>query len=240
MPKENEKNGTIPTDIAAHFCAIADDNDSKLNKSLLSVNKLFPCKIFVFLFSVMSLTALVSAIWLVILGEWHVIIEGILFILISVPILSVFMMPNVFLTSLIAKVMNQGKKIPVLLLQIIVDLYLFSLISVWCLGIMWHFVYVYENPIIPLFFWSYGIALSPWWWFCKKDERYDNTDIFATLPTFFAQLAYLGAIAMFFMGIQWKGIIMTFLVIMFIGVILFQYLQYQYYVDVKQQSLNKN
>ncbi len=85
---------------------------------------------------------------------------------------------------------------------------------------MWLFVSsATESSIIPLLIWSYGVAFAPWVFFARKDHQL-SVNKFAIFSTFFAQVYYIIAMILFFLGVLLGTIAITFGVIMLVVAIL--------------------
>ena len=158
---------------------------------------------------------IISGIWLAILGEWGEIIRGIGFIVVSGFVISFVLMPGLLFAGPAVIAMERGKKILGAFLGFLGVLYTYALMT-----IMWLFVSsATESSIIPLLIWSYGVALAPWMWLAQKDQQGGGNE-FSILATFFAQISYILAMIMFFLGATLGTIAITFGVIMLIAAIL--------------------
>jgi len=166
------------------------------------------------------LGGIISGIWLAILGEWGEIIRGIIFMVVSGFAISFALMPSLLFAGPAAIAIEKGKKILGIFFGSLSVLYTVALITVWCIWIMWLFVSsATENSLIPLLIWSYGVALAPWMWLAQKDQEGGGNE-FSTFTTFFAQVAYILGMIMFFFGTTLGFVAIIFGVIMFIGTIL--------------------
>ncbi len=163
---------------------------------------------------------IVSGIWLAILGEWGEIIQGIGLIVFSGLLISFALMPGLLFAGPAIIAMERGKKILGTFLGFLSVLYTYALITIWSIWIMRLFVSSStESSIIPLLIWSYGVALAPWMWLAQKDQQAGGNE-FSIFATFFAQISYILAMIMFFLGATLSTIAMTFAVIMLIAAIL--------------------
>ncbi len=165
------------------------------------------------------LGGIVSGTWLAILGEWGEIIRGIIFFVASGFAVSFALMPSLLFAGPAAIAMERGKKILGALFGSLSILYTVALITVWCIWVMWLFVSsAAESSLIPLLFWSYGVALGPWMWLAQKDQQGGGNE-FSILTTFFAQAAYILGMIMFFFNATLGTIAVIFGIIMLSGAI---------------------
>ncbi len=147
------------------------------------------------------LGGIISGIWLVILGEWGEIVRGIIFIVVSGFAISFALMPSLLFAGPAAMAIERGKKILGIFLGSLSVLYTVALISVWCIWIMWLFVSsATDSSLIPLLIWSYGVALAPWMWLAQKDQQGGGGNEYSMFTIFFAQVSYILAMVMFFLG----------------------------------------
>lgn len=163
---------------------------------------------------------IISGIWLAILGEWGEIFRGIVFIVVSGFLISFALMPGLLFAGPAIVAMERGKKILGVFFGFLSVLYTYALITIWCIWIMRLFVSsATESSIIPLLIWSYGVALAPWMWLAQKDQQAGGNE-FSIFATFFAQISYILAMIMFFLGATLGTIAITFGAIMLIATIL--------------------
>ena len=163
---------------------------------------------------------IISGIWLAILGKWGDIIRGIVFIVTSGFLVSFALMPGLLFVGPAIIAMERGKRIGAVLFGSLSILYTAALITAWCICIMWLFMRSSsESSIIPSLIWSYGVALAPWMWLAQKDQQAGGNE-FSIFTTLFAQISYIVAMIMFFLGATLGTIGVTFGVIMLIAAIL--------------------
>ena len=155
---------------------------------------------------------IVSGIWLAILGEWGVIMRGIITIVISSFAISIALMPTLLLYKPTAKALEKGKNKLGLFLGSLSLLYIIALVTVWCVWIMWSFTSLNNhNAIIPIAIWSYGVALAPWMYLSSKESSGSQA------VTTSAQIAYIVGIIMLLLGTDIKTISIVFGVIMLLS-----------------------
>lgn len=165
---------------------------------------------------------IVSGIWLAFLGQWAPLLTGIAASLISYFVIGLMLMPGLFLFGAPAIALaERGRMVlatPFLLLS---QLYIYSLVTVWCLGVFFFFVSrANSQTFLPLLIWSYGVALGPWMFLAKKD-RMSGGDAPASTTTFFAQISYIVIACMATFGhFFFETLMMVFAAIMLVGMLL--------------------
>jgi hypothetical protein len=138
------------------------------------------------------LGAIVSGIWLAVIGEWQSIGLGILFFIISTFLLSFALMPSLLLAAPAAWFAEKRKIFVVAFFATLSSAYTLGLVTVWCCLILFLFVKgATASSLIPRLIWSYGIATGPWSYMASKDRGEEGEGFASTIATFFAQLAYL-------------------------------------------------
>lgn len=167
------------------------------------------------------LGAIVSGIWLAVLGQWRPIGFGILSFFVSSFLLSFAMMPGLLLVAPAAWLAEKGKILGVVFFGTLSNLYNVALVTLWCCGVLYFLVTdATDSTLIPRLIWSYGVATGPWSYFASQ-ERGDGSEGFASfVAVFFAQLAYL--VIMFlvlFTSITLLGAVEIFASFMLVGLV---------------------
>ena len=167
------------------------------------------------------LGGIIAGIWLAILGEWGEIFRGILFMVVSGFAISIALMPSLLFAAPAAMAIEKGKKLLGMFFGSLSVLYTVALMTVWCIWIMWLFVSsATDSSLIPLLIWSYGVALAPWMWLAQKDQQGGGGNEYSMFTIFFAQVSYILAMVMFFLGATLGTIAVMFGAIMLLGAIL--------------------
>ena len=165
------------------------------------------------------LGGIISGVWLAILGEWGEIIRGLGFLVVSGFAISFALMPGLLLAAPGLIAIKKGKKVLGTLLASINIFYTFGLITMWCVWVLWLFVdSATKSSLIPLLIWSYGVAVGPWMWLAQKDQEGGGND-FSIMSTFFAEVSYIIAMIMYFIGATIETIALVFGAIMFCAAI---------------------
>ncbi|MBU0580862.1 MAG: hypothetical protein KKA19_06765 [Candidatus Margulisbacteria bacterium] len=152
---------------------------------------------------------IISGIWLIILGEWRIVLTGIAYtLLLNFFILPVALMPQFLLVIPVKFLMK--RKILLIFYTFLVSLYSIGILAISCLWILNKFAHMANNDtFIPILILSYGVAIGPWFYFAKEEG--DSTQII----TFFGAISYIVAIIMLLFGVPFLTIIITFCAIMF-------------------------
>ena len=184
------------------------------------------------------LGGIVSGIWLAFLGEWGAIGRGLIIMVISGFAISFALMPALLFAAPAAIAIEKGKKIIGAIFGSLSVLYTVALITVWCIWIMVMFASsATENSLVPLLIWSYGVALGPWMWLAQKDQHGGGNE-FSIFTTFCAQIAYILAMIMVFVGATLGTIVISFGAIMLIGSII--QISIVFYSETKRTSSSSN
>lgn len=168
------------------------------------------------------LGSIVAGIWLAIIGEWSLIVLGIIAFLFSSTLLSFALIPSFLLGAPAVYCAEKENTFGMVFFVAISNLYTIVLITVWCCGILFLFVKNATNAsIIPLLIWSYGVATGPWAYMASKDQGPKGEGFGSTLATFLAKLAYLVImIHVIFTSITLLDAIKIFMSFMLVGLII--------------------
>jgi tetratricopeptide (TPR) repeat protein len=168
------------------------------------------------------LGAIVSGIWLVIIGEWRPVGIGIFFFFGSSFLLSFALMPGLLLAAPAAWFAAKGRTLGLVLFGALSSIYTLTLITLWCCSVLFLFVKdATASSLIPRLIWSYGIATGPWAYMASQEQGPDGEGFAAAMSTFFAQLAYLVIMMLvLFMTITVLGAIKVFAGFMLVGLVL--------------------
>jgi len=161
---------------------------------------------------------IISFIWLAILGEWGIIVNGVILMMVSGFLISIALMPSLLFAAPAAIAIEKGHKLMAVVFGGLAILYTVMLITIWCIWIMWTFTDTATvHSYIPILIWSYCVALGPWQWLAQQDSHSGNDS--SSFTTFVAQIAYLVAIVMALMSANVSTVAYTFLAIMITGTI---------------------
>lgn len=115
----------------------------------------------------------VAGIWLAFLGEWRLILIGIILVFTSHLYLSILMLPGIFFAPLCVRLLE--KKNPLgYLLGFLSQLHTNLLIVGTCAFAFFICTHFYDGEgklgVIPYLLWSWGMALGPWQFFQSKES----------------------------------------------------------------------
>jgi len=154
-----------------------------------------------------ALGDVVSGVWLLIIGEWRLVVLGVIAIVLSSFILGLLMMPSLLFAGLASVIKgNGGKMIP----AVLSTLYTALVMTTWCVASLWLFgMSATSKNIVPLLIWSYGVAVGPWADMARKDQAGQDGNIFSVTSVFFAEFGYFVAMVMFLTRASTFGIIVA-------------------------------
>ena len=132
----------------------------------------------------------ISGIWLAVLGEWKAIGMGVILIIVSAIGLGFVLMPSLIFALPATRAIEAGKNSLAAFLGGLTMIYTGVVMLCWAIII---FVYYYKasdsSSLIPMLFWSYGVATAPWSHMAKSDQQAGNN--FSAIPVFFLSIGYL-------------------------------------------------
>ncbi|WP_315798841.1 hypothetical protein [Bradyrhizobium sp. SZCCHNRI3043] len=128
-----------------------------------------------------------SAVWLLILGEWRLVLVGLLMSVTAPFFLGLASLPTVLLGGPGIFFAKRGITIGVYFFSFLASIYIAALISAWCGTVAFYFLKETAKPAFwPLLIWSYGVATSPWTYMAQQDGS-----LASMLAAFFAQAAFI-------------------------------------------------
>ena len=154
--------------------------------------------------------AIVSLVWLLVLGEWRLIGYGLLSMLGAGIFLSILLMPAFIFTAPLAAFERRNIKIGAYFFALLSVIYKTGVLSIWCIAIfVYHISQATPDSIFPVLVWSHNVATGPIIWLASKDLQSGNE--YAMVSTFFIQIAYLLSI----LSILLLGFSLTYLLVIF-------------------------
>jgi len=163
---------------------------------------------------------IIAGIWLAILGEWGSIGYGIVMLIFAGFALGIAMMPGLLLAAPAAAFYEKGNKAGFYAFSLLSTLYTIAVLTIWCIAVLYIFAKRADSSsIIPMLFWSYGVATGPIAWLAQKDLQSGNE--YAMISTFFAQVAYLLVIlVVLFARVSVVDVFVLFGIVMLVGMII--------------------
>lgn len=164
------------------------------------------------------LGGIVSGIWLAILGEWGILLLGILLFVGGVWLDTFILTPGILLAIPAAYCAEKGKTLSFMCLSTLSNLYILCVVTIWCCGVLFLFVNnATISNLLPRLIWSYGVATGVWAYKASEDRE----SIASALTIFLAELAYLTIIfIVIFTPITLLQVIIIFASFMLVGLIL--------------------
>ncbi|MDR2019489.1 MAG: hypothetical protein LBQ14_01840 [Treponema sp.] len=135
-----------------------------------------------------------GGIWLLISGEWPLVIISLILVLVSEKIIGILSLPAMFLLGAGINTEKQNG----FFVALLGTLYITALRIVWCLVILNRFTAMQDRStsIIPVLLLSYSVATAPWQDMAIKDINNPHS----ILSSFFTQIAFV--VAMFMYGFE--------------------------------------
>ena len=133
-------------------------------------------------------SGILGGIWLAVLGEWNVVVVGIVLTLCGKFLVSLLLMPSLILLAPFFAIKKLAESVFVAVpLTILSVTYTYFVMGLWAIGIFWYFSkQVNENAAIPVVFWSYSIATAVWSYLARFDEQSGNH--YSGMSNFFYQI----------------------------------------------------
>lgn len=187
------------------------------------------------------LGGIISGIWLGILGQWYVLLIGIVAALFGHKVLNVGIMigMGIFGTPAMA-LERKGKRTGAMFFAVLNLLYIAFLICLWCFGILLLLgSFVNTAAPIPMMIWSYGVATGPWAYLSQKDQEAGGNE-FSAISTIFAQVAFVAmGLAVIFTDLPFFTLAVIFGSIMLVSVIVNSGIAFRY-KKLEQASKDAN
>lgn len=144
-----------------------------------------------------TLGPIISGIWLVILGQWKlVLVSFIVTALFAARLLGIALLPQIALAAPGIYFAKQQNKALTYLFSGLSHLYAAALIVVWSTVVLSYFAPSNApnaaGTAAPYLIWAYGVAVSPWTYMALHENR--SGDSLAPLFCFFLQLGFIGAV----------------------------------------------
>lgn len=158
---------------------------------------------------------IVSAIWLLVLGQWRSVVVGVVISMIAPIILGLALFPGMAVAAPATYFANRKVTIGVYFFGFLASVFIYVLISAWCGGITFYFLKdAPSRAFWPLLIWSYGVATSPWTYMAQKDGAPT-----AFLAAFFAQAAFIMMMVCVLFGLDVEDGFQVFALVMMVGVV---------------------
>jgi hypothetical protein len=193
-----------------------------MNKILQSL-MLIPVLLFTIISAYIGLFGgVVGAIWLAILGEWKIIVFGILGLVIGKHLIAFALVPSNLLLLHGSQQFEKEQKVVGILYALIAGMCSSTLLALWCLSVLFLCLMkgVASDSFLPAIIFSYTVAISPLASILKaqaQSELRTNGHI-NNLPMQlfgFLQLAYLISIVLiYFYKLNFSIAVFTFIIIM--------------------------
>jgi hypothetical protein len=157
---------------------------------------------------------IVSGVWLLVIGQWRLVVAGLLISMFAPFILGLAILPGILIGAPGIHFANRGVTIGVYFFGFLSSVYIYALITAWCSGITFPFLHGAPSQAFwPLLIWSYGVATSPWSYMAQRDQSFA-----AFLAAFFAQVAFIVMMVSVAFGADLFSGFQVFSLVMAVGV----------------------
>jgi hypothetical protein len=123
---------------------------------------------------------IIGGIWLAFLGEWKLIIIGVVLLFASHWLLAILMMPGLLISG-VALTFGEKNKFLLYLFGFLSQLYTNILIVATCVFAFLICSSFYKGAVgisyIPYLLWSWGMALGPWQFFASNEPQNEFTAV---------------------------------------------------------------
>jgi hypothetical protein len=161
-----------------------------------------------------------GGIWLLILGEWRLVLAGFVLSCVSLLVVEFALAPSLIFAFPAAHPLRNGNAAVGFAVGMLSSLYATILFALWCMLVFWHFeIRATQSSYIPTLLWSYAIAVVPLSSLAGVRDLRNN--VAAAIPNFFAHVGYLFMLvpAIFF-NVAIDQLVMLFAAVNLIGLIL--------------------
>lgn len=132
-------------------------------------------------------SGIIAGIWLLILGEWQLVLFGFILGFIMPWVYSIASIPQFLILPLLVKFGEKGHKFLFSLFGFILSLYNNFLLGAWVTTIFGIMIQFHINPI-PTWLWGYATIMGPIGYMASKEDR-DSTG--TLLGALFCQVSYI-------------------------------------------------
>ena len=163
--------------------------------------------------------AVVSGLWLALLGVWWQIGYGVAALFLTF-LLGIIMMPGLIFALPAAHLFEKGRTFLAFPFVLLSELYTYGVITAWCILVFYIFMSrANRETFWPLLIWSYGVALGPWAYMAEQEEQGGLEA--ATMTTFFAEIAYvIMAVVLIFGDVTLVELGIVFVSVMIVGMLI--------------------
>jgi hypothetical protein len=120
----------------------------------------------------LNFAGLVGGVWLLLLGQWKIVVAYSLGSLLAAFSFGFFLLPSAGLSALSAMVLRRGWRFPAWILASANIIYCALLIATWCFGMFSEIASLGESgPLLPYLLFGYGVTVGPWTYLATKDTE---------------------------------------------------------------------
>jgi len=150
-------------------------------------------------------SAIIGGIWLAILGNWGIILFGLIISFLMPFAYSILIMPGLGIAAIIEHYHGRGNRPLMAIFGFLSSAYGYAILAMWILGV---FIYFTNRAIISsgyaLLFWSHAIMIGPLTYMASKEPPESHG---TTMGLFFAQLSFIIFVIFFFLHLSLSSFI---------------------------------
>ena len=152
---------------------------------------------------------IIAIIWLLVLGEWQVIVFGFITASLSPYIIGLLLLPRLLFHLYLER--NNNKKNPGFWFSLLGNFYLMLAVILWSLGVLYlNLELATSSTFVPVIILSYSIATGPWMESTRRKRMNNKYEVFLL---FSLELAYLVMLIQLFLEFSLKAAVISFLAI---------------------------
>jgi len=151
-------------------------------------------------------SGIAGGIWLIIIGQWKLIVAGLIFSSIMPWIYAIINLPEIGLGFLAASAWEKGSKLNFSILGFLGSIYNYAVLSIWSLFVLLFIIQRIESGnFVPYFLWAYSTIMAPLGYMASKEPP-DSTG--TSMGLFFTEIYFIVLAILWILSIPFKSIIL--------------------------------
>ena len=187
------------------------------------------------------LGGIVSLIWLLILGEWRLVLLGLLIVLAGSFLLMIAFLPSAILGAPAMYFASREKFLAANVFMLPSILYTNAVVAVWCSALLVVFTRdAVLSDLVPRMIWSYGIATGALSYMASKESGGGDAPIGPTISVFFAEIGFLFVMlrVIFSSSATFQSVWATFAGFMIVAVIVQACVSFVLFRDKRDEAID--
>jgi hypothetical protein len=120
------------------------------------------------------LSGIVAGIWLILLGDWRIVVGGFIYAFAGVFLISLAIAPGLIFAAPAAMAAQKGRSVLALVLGLPSLLWTYLPLFGSCFLFMKYAAQTHDGSILPYLLWAYSTALAPWSYMAQKEQQAGN------------------------------------------------------------------